>query len=288
MSLKKTFLKTNKKMKKIQMIVAFLSIGSATIAQKTLELTVRYNTDVDKYEVYARPNFTERNFHLGPSQITLVVPSAVSDEKLRIFNSDGGSWEDNSIVYAPAANAQSDYHGISTLGAKTDLSEGQESLLFYFSLPKGINAADVRLFENGKDPNSSAPGMKGGDFSNSLNDALSDEVYLKNYKKVSSKATDNKLNKSDLLESEGNRLTLYPNTTSEQFRVSLLGIEESEEVVLMVSTEMGREIMHIKGTKRDLEARNLKIPAEISSQNLVVRVKTQKSTFGRKLVLDRE
>lgn len=270
------------------MIIALLSFGSTIFAQKTLELTVKYNTDSDKYEVYARPNFTERNFYLGPSQITLVVPSAVSDEKLRIFNSDGGSWEDNSIVYSPAANVQSDYHGISTLGAKTDFSEGQESLLFYFSLPKGINATDVKLFENGKDPSSSAPGMKGGDFSNSLNDALSDEVYLKNYKKASTKAIDNKINKSDLLESDSNKLTLYPNTTNEKFSISLSGIEDSEEVVLLVSTEMGIEIMHIKSTKRDLEARSLKIPAEISSQNLVVRVKTNKSTYGRKLVLNRE
>lgn len=270
------------------MIVALLSFSSATLAQKSLELTLRYNNESDKYEVYARPNFTERNFHLGPSQITVVLPSVVADEKLRIFNSDGGSWGDNSIVFSPASNSRYDYHGISTLGAKTDLSEGQESLFFYFSLPKGINPADVKLFENGKDPNSSAPGMKGGDFSNALNDALSDEVYLRNYKKATTKAIDTKPAKDDLLESDNNKLTLYPNTTKERFNVSLSDIEDSEEVVLIVLTEMGREIMNIKTTKRELEAKNLKVPAEISNQNLVVRVKTAKATFGRKLILERE
>jgi hypothetical protein len=277
-----------KKIKIAALMVSMLMIGKETSAQKGLELTVKYNAESDKYEVYAKSNFTKKNFLLGPSQITLAIPALVRDEKLRIYNSDGGTWEDNTRTYAPAANTTVDYHAIGTLGAKTDLSEGNESLLFYFSLPKNVNPSEVRIFENGTDPNSAAAGMKGGDFSNAINDALADEVYLRNYKEVKKATIPTTESEKTLLELNDNRLILYPNTTKDDFNISLNGIADSEEVTMIVSTEMGREILNVKAKKVDLVEKTFKIPASISSQNLVVRVKTQKVVFGRKLILDRE
>lgn len=276
-----------KKIKIAAMMVAMF-MGEGVYAQKGIELSVKYNAESDKYEVYAKANFTKKNFLLGPSQITLSLPSSVTDEKLRIFNSDGGTWEDNTAVFAPAANTLMDYHAISTLGAKTDLVEGNESLLFYFSLPKTVAASEVKIFKNGSDPNSSASGMKGGDFSNSLNDAFAEEVYLGNYEEVKKAVVTTKKEEKSMFGLEDENLVLYPNTTKDDFKVSFNGIGDAEELTMIISTEMGREIMKVKGTKADLMERTFKIPATVTSQKLVVRVSTQKGVFGKKLVLDRE
>jgi hypothetical protein len=278
-------------MKKIKiaamMVAMFMCKG--VYAQKGIELSVKYNAESDKYEVYAKANFTKKNFLLGPSQITLSLPASVTDEKLRIFNSDGGTWEDNTAVFSPTANTKADYHAISTLGAKTDLVEGNESLLFYFSLPKTVALSEVKIFRNGSDPNSSASGMKGGDFSNSLNDALAEEVYLRNYKEAKKKVIPLKEEKdTDLFGMGEQNLLLFPNTTKDDFKVSFNDVEESEEVTMIIATEMGREIMKVKGTKADLMEKTFKIPSAISSQKLVVRLSTEKGVFGKKLVLDRE
>lgn len=277
-----------KKIKIAALMLAMFMIGKGASAQKGLELTLKYNVESDKYEVYAKSNFTKKNFLLGSSQITISLPVSVEDEKLRIYNLDGGAWENNSTSFAPLANATVDYHAISTLGAKMDLSEGNESLLFYFSLPKNINPSDVKIFENGKDPNSAAFGMKGGDFSNTINDVFADEIYLRNYKEVKKPTNPTTENEKTLLGFDDNNLTLYPNTTKDDFKISLNGIEDSEEVTMIVATEMGREIMNVKARKIDLIEKTFKIPATVASQNLIVRVKTQKTVFGKKLILDRE
>jgi hypothetical protein len=276
-----------KKIKIAAMMVAML-VGKGVYAQKGIELSVKYNAESDKYEVYAKANFTKKNFLLGPSQITLSLPSSVTDEKLRIFNSDGGTWEDNTVVYAPAANTLVDYHAISTLGAKTDLVEGNESLLFYFSLPKTVALSEVKIFKNGSDPNSSASGMKGGDFSNSLNDALAEEVYLGNYEEIKKDEATTKIERTSMFGWEDENLVLYPNTTKDDFKVSFNGIGDTEELTMIISTEMGREIMKASGKKLDLIEQTFKIPATVTSQKLVVRVSTEKGVFGKKLVLDRD
>ena len=276
-----------KKIKIAAMMVAML-MCKGVYAQKGIELSVKYNADSDKYEVYAKANFTKKNFLLGPSQITLSLPASVTDEKLRIFNSDGGTWEDNTAVFSPTANTKADYHAISTLGAKTDLVEGNESLLFYFSLPKTVAASEVKIFENGIDPNSSASGMKGGDFSNSLNDALAEEVYLGNYEEIKKDEATTKIEGTSMFGLEDENLVLYPNTTKDDFKVSFNGIGDTEELTMIISTEMGREIMKASGKKLDLMEQTFKIPATVTSQKLVVRVSTEKGVFGKKLVLDRE
>lgn len=277
-----------KKIIKAFLAVAMLIYIEDSYGQKGLELTLKYNSQSGKYEVYAKPNFSQRNFLLGPSQITMVFPSAVADEKLRIQNSDGGTWEDNSVVFSPAVTPTSDYHGITTMGAKTDFIEGVETMLFSFLLSANINPTEVKLFENEKDPKSSAPGMKGGDFSNTINSALAEEYYLGNYKDLKVVLGVSEENKAKKVEFENENLLLYPNTTNSDFKIVLNGIEDFEEVTMIVATEMGREIMKVKGKKSDLMEKTFKIPAMISSQSLVVRVKTQKSTFGKKLILDRE
>jgi hypothetical protein len=278
-----------KKIKVAVLMISMIIIGKGVYARKGIELTIKYNADFDKYEVFARANFTQKNFILGPSQITISIPASVADEKLRIFNSDGGTWVDNTYVFAPKANTAADYHAISTLGAKTNFANGIETLLFYFTLPNAVNSSAVKLFENGRDPSSAAPGMKGGDFSNSISDGYAQEIYLRNYKEVKKKVVRSEKDKERVLfGSEERNLVLYPNTTKDDFKVAFNGVEDSEEVTMIIATEMGREIMKVNGTKADLMERTFKIPSTETSQKLVVRVSTQKGVFGKKLILDRE
>lgn len=277
-----------KKIKIVAVMLASLMTGSIAFAQNGLELTLKYNSESEKYEVYAKPNFTKRNFLLGPSQITLVLPVAAKDEKLRVFTSDGGTWEDNTYVFSPKAKPDADFHAMSTLGAKTDLIDGNESLLFYFSLPYEINPLEVKLFENHKDPNSSAAGMKGGDFSNSINDEKANEVYLRNYTTAFKNNANVLANEPNLSQAESEKLILYPNTTKDDFNLLITGLHDSEEVDIIISTEMGKEIMKFKTTKSELEKKTFKIPADVASQNLVVRAKIGNKVFGRKLILERE
>lgn len=275
-------------MKKVAILSLLLSISGLSYAQKGVELTLKYNESTAKYGVYAKPNFTQRNFNLGPSQITVVLPSVVANEKLRIQNTDGGSWEDNSIVYAPTVNIRGDYHGIATMGAKTDLIEGHETLLFSFSVSGEVDPLQVKLFENADGPSSSSPGMKGGDFANTLNDALSGDIYMRNYQFKKYKQDDSTAFVSDLVSTDSNSLTLYPNTTQQDFKIGLSEVSEDESVTMYVVTEQGREIMRVTTTKKNLEEKVFSIPTDISSQNLVVRVKTKKNVFGRRLILDRD
>ena len=269
------------------MAVVF-AISNVVFAQKGLELTVKHNVEIDRYEVYAKPNFTQRNYLLGPSQITLSLPASLQDEKLRIQNVDGGTWEDNTDVYAPAAKHNTDFHAVTSLGAKTDFIEGNETLLFYFSLPKTINPSVVSLFENGIDPNSAASGMKGGDFSNAMYDAYAEEIYQSNYKQYAKKQL---IKESDDLSFDvsNKALTLYPNIATDHFSMTLKGVADSEEVTITVSTEAGRILIKETGVKKVLEEKKFLLPSvEASNQNLVVRVKTNKTVFGQRLIVEKE
>jgi len=125
-------------------------------------------------------------------------------------------------------------------------------------------------------------------FSHSINDAFATEVYLRNYKEVKRKAPSKIEKKTILFGLEEQNLILYPNTTKDDFKIAFNGVEDSEEVTMIIATEMGREIMKVKGTKADLVERTFKIPSTETSQKLVVRVSTQKGVFGKKLILDRE
>ncbi len=273
-------------MKKYIIIAAcFIGLSSEIFAQKGVELTIKKNEESGRFEVYAKPNFSKRNFLLASSQISILLPKSVSDEKLRIYNNDGGTWEDNSNVYAPAANRNVDFHGIISMGAKTDFTEGVESLLFSFELPKEIKLSEVSLYENGIDASSSAPGMKGGDFKNSLNTAYDEEIYVKNYK---FKAEQDKSVSADTKVDPNNALTVFPNITKDYFKVSLTNIDESENSTLTLSTEMGKVLLKINGTKKELEEKSYLVPSEITNQSLVVRLKTTSKTFAKRILVDRD
>ena len=169
-------------MKKISLIFVFLISGVASFAQANIQLTLKWNATSSKYEVYAKPAFTQNAFSLGASQVSIVVPSAVSDAKLIITPSAGGTWAEESVaVFAPAAQSTSDFHPITSAGASTNFTNGAELLLFSFTLPGGLCTDGVRLFVNNSDPSASASGMNGSDFKNTLEAGAGIEYYQSNY-----------------------------------------------------------------------------------------------------------
>jgi hypothetical protein len=170
-------------------VLLLMSTGLVSMAQNKIDLTLRYNSSLSRYEVYAKPNFSQANFLWGASQIAIVTPSSVTDAPFNLTSVAAGQWQDNSQVYAPSAAATSDFHGIGSLGAATNLSSGQEALLFHFTLPGGTCVNGLRLFVNGTDPNSAAAGMNGGDFGNSITNNTAAEVYGVNYANTGSQCS---------------------------------------------------------------------------------------------------
>jgi hypothetical protein len=176
----KTIKKTIK-MKKIVIILSLLVSSFWASAQGTIQLTLRWNISLSRYEVYAKPSFTQNNFPWGPSQISPVLPSSSPDANLVITSHNAGSWADNSKVYAPAAQSTSDFHGVESSGGPVNLVANTETLIFSFVFVDGTCRDGLRLFVNTSDPQSSASGMSGGDFRNSISNANLQDVYISNY-----------------------------------------------------------------------------------------------------------
>lgn len=202
-------------MKKILLFSAFLVMQSLC-AQQELDFTIRYDDTNSRYEVYAKSNFTQNAFTWGPSQISIVVPASFPDQSLMITAFAGGSWGDNSKVYAPSVTPSVDYHGISSNGQQTNLVANQELLVFSFVSPSGSCVDGLRLFVNGTDPNSSQPGMFGGDFRNSIDNGTITDIYNANYNNNGTACT---LSNATVKGSELNIVT-YPNPVISEVTIS--------------------------------------------------------------------
>ncbi len=168
----------------LHFLIALLGWGGyEVVAQKRIDVTIKFNTTSGLYEVYGRPNFTDPAFGVGAgTQISIVLPASVADNPLLVTPVNGGAWSDVSHVYAPTADPAEDFHGVATAGNYVSVVSGQEILFFTFGVT-GVCLPGVRLFENASDPPSSAPGFSGGDYKNYIGDALSfgDDTYQSNY-----------------------------------------------------------------------------------------------------------
>ena len=180
--------KEKQMIKKIIFAVTFL-ISFLGFSQQEIDLTLKYNSSLNRYEVYARPSFTQNNFTWGPSQISIVTPSNLADSPLTILSNQAGNWGDNSVIYSPSAQPQNDFHGVESGGALINLTSGVETLIFSFVLPDGC-VSGLRLFNNGIDPDSSQAGMFGGDFSNTIDNGMITDVFNTTYNNNGSSCID--------------------------------------------------------------------------------------------------
>lgn len=168
-------------MKKTLFLAIFGLISLASLAQGTVDLTVRWSTVLNRYEVYARPTFTSASFTWGSSQVTVVAPTSAPDVALNITSANAGGWSTFNQIFAPAAAPTLDFHSVISTGQPVAFTAGQETLLFSFTFPDGLCRDGLRLFVNTSDPSSSAAGMKGGDFKNAIDNGLVADVYNVNY-----------------------------------------------------------------------------------------------------------
>jgi len=132
-----------------------------------VDFTLKYNNSSNEYEVYALPDFSQEIFFVGGgSQLSLVLPADILNNRLLVETVNGGPWVDNSQVYAPDVQKSADFHGIASNGSTIKLEKHKELLLFTFQIPEANAQKAIRLYENKTDPSSSANGMGGGDFNN--------------------------------------------------------------------------------------------------------------------------
>lgn len=202
-------------MKKILLFSALIALQLIS-AQEQLDFTVRYSDANSRYEVYVKPNFTQNNYTWGPSQISVVVPASLPDEALLIVSHAAGNWGDNSKIYAPAVNPNSDFHGVESSGQLINLVANQEKLIFSFNSVSGTCVAGLRLFINNTDPDSSQPGMFGGDFKNSIYNGNLTDVYNTNYNNSGTSCTlsNNEVALNDL------EVVAYPNPVKNYLTLS--------------------------------------------------------------------
>ena len=170
-------------MKKIFLITILGFMSMASFAQNKIDLTVKWNAAQNRYEVYAKPNFTNATFTWGTSQITVVVPASAPDNSLSLTSVNAGGWSiaASNQIFAPPADLNHDFHAAQSIGQAVAFTANTEILLYYFTFSDGLCRDGVRLFVNGSDPSSSASGMKGGDYSNAIDNGLLVDVYNSNY-----------------------------------------------------------------------------------------------------------
>lgn len=152
-------------MKRLFTSLLLLIVSVSAFAQNYIDLTLRYIIAQSRYEVYARPTFSQTDFLWGSSQISVVTPASVQNAPFVVSSIEAGGWDDSSPLYAPAAAPSLDFHGIGSPGKKITLIANQEKLLFTFTLPGGACVPGLRLFVNGQDP-ASNPQTMPGDFAN--------------------------------------------------------------------------------------------------------------------------
>jgi hypothetical protein len=224
-------------------------------------VNLKYNSAESRYEVYARPNFNGNRFPLGPSQLSVVVPNTIADQPLAVYSETAVRWADYSDVYAPKVAPDVDIHGIHSMGRLIDFQKDTPFLLFTFSLPGGY-VDGVRLFVNGKDPNSAQAGMRGGDFSNTLSDSRS----VNYFRSVFDQAELANLSKAPL-ETVAPSISVYPNPiTGDSFLVTARQFSAGERVRLRVISSSGVELSALEESSTALSNYRISVPRQATGQ----------------------
>lgn len=237
-------------------------IPSTALQQEAsaLRVSLKYNSEAQRYEVVANPSFRQTNFMLGPSQISIVVPKQVVDQSLNVI-SGTGRWTDYSNVYSPSSAPNHDFHGIHTLGRTIDLQPETPLLLFAFTLPGGY-VDGVRLYVNGEDPNSRQPGMMGGDFTNTLPNHQGTEFFKSTFDRSLLTLATTRPN-----EPGAPVLVVSPNPiVGEAVSVTARQFAPGDRLRLRLLSVTGVELNKIEEDAARLVNYRLRIPSQLSGQ----------------------
>lgn len=246
------------------LITSFCLTGPmiAAEAQPQVQLRLAFNTESNRYEVLARPDFSAKNFVWGPSQVSVVLPDEVANEPLSVRSTNVGNWADNSVVCGPESARTLDFHGVTSPGGKVDLVAGEEFVLFDFILKSGY-VANVRLFDNLMDPNSAAAGMKGGDFRSYMADRLGND-YLRVNSQLVPLLVKNTADGLALDADEAGksiRVVAYPNPSAiGKFRLYLKGFPRDEVVRVEMTSRSGKPFQSFDEKVETLAGREINAP----------------------------
>ncbi len=234
--------------------------GQQTNAGHTLTVSLKYDPAYERYDVYAVANFTQKHFLLGPSQVSIIVPKSVANQSFDVYSSTA-RWTDYSTVYEPSVAPNMDFHGVNSLGKNIDVQQDAPFVLFSFSL-RGGYVEGVRLFMNGKDPNSKQPGMNGGDFANTLQNHKSEEFFRSGFSQAElAQLTET----AD--EPGAPSLSVYPNpVTGDAVQVTARQATAGERLKLRLFSATGVELMAIEEDAEKVVDYRLRIPRQLSGQ----------------------
>ena len=235
--------------------------GQASTSSPHFGVHLTYNSAESRYEVYARPTFNGNRFALGPSQVSVVVPGSVADQPLAVYSETPVRWADYSDVYAPRVAPDIDIHGIHSMGRLLDFAKDTPLLLFTFSLPGGY-IDGVRLFVTGKDPNSAQAGMRGGDFTNTLEDAKG----INYFRSVLDQTELAKLSSAPP-EALAPSVAVYPNPiTGDSFVVTARQFDAGERLRLRVVSSSGVELSTREEPASALGSYRISLPRQATGQ----------------------
>ena len=277
-------------MKKASMILLGSLLGISALAQPTISLRLAFNADQNRYEVFAKPNFSAKDFAWGPSQVSVVLPAEVSNEAISPRSTNIGIWADNSTIFQPGVAPNADFHGFTTQGGKVDLIAGEENLLFDFSLKQGF-LEGARLFENKVDPTSTQAGMKGGDFSSYMADDKGKNYLVSDLTRPGLKVKEEGvlLGEAGALMSTdvGVRVVAYPNPSpTGTFRIYLKGFDKDEVVNVQFTNLSGKTLNTFKEKVETLTGRALSAPGTSDAFFVLTVTRPEKQqTFAQKVWL---
>jgi hypothetical protein len=180
-----------------------LFVQSAQAQVTAVKYQLRFNPDNCRWDAYliiiSGTAITSAQRAQFNSQFSVVVPTGsfvnVAQNYMPLQNNQNYTgtqpliWQKSSVIIAPAAEPQSDFISITPTLSPTsfynNLYPGDSIRLFSLNITPVTNCGSgVRIFRNEIDPNSSAPGMEGGDFSNGFTMGSPNQLYTGNAPQV--------------------------------------------------------------------------------------------------------
>ncbi len=164
-------------------LVLFGTYLSAQISDVSYQL--KYDTSTCRYDVHVilnRGQITENNDRIQfNSLVSIIVPTGstmtIDESFMPLYNNADGNgtvpmnWVIGDTIVSPAAQPESDFYSVlpqlgTTSHYNPGIASGDTIKLFSITVSPMTNCTTgIRLFENGVDPASDAPGMQLSDFS---------------------------------------------------------------------------------------------------------------------------
>jgi uncharacterized repeat protein (TIGR01451 family) len=159
-------------------------LTAPTCVTRQMDYTLRYNSGLNRYEVYGKPNWTGASI-VTDCYVTIVVPASLPNTSLSSVtpgtHASGASATDK--AYAPTEDPAHDFHFLPFTANSATYTAGQELFFVSFQLPAGSPAAcvsGVRLYNNVSDPVSNPGGnVMSGDFHNVYTNVMTSEDYYR-------------------------------------------------------------------------------------------------------------